>query len=171
MDALCPARHVGDVVRFVDDAEYDARVRGVVFCELGPEAGELLVGGAALADYAAVPAGVVVDVDYAVCARGEAGLHFVVVGFEVCGVEGPAKGVVDEVLPGDVESEDVEVVVADEVLHLARSVFGYIDRGEVAATVWDAAEVHTGDVDASELDAGDVGVRGQWWCWCCRSWR
>ena len=90
--------------------------------ELAPDAGEVVVGGAAgLADDGAVPARVVVDVEDAEGAGVEAGLHQEVVFAEVGGVESAAEVVVDEVLPGDGEAESVHVVVFDEVGHLARA--------------------------------------------------
>ena len=95
-------------------------------CELSPERDEVVVGraaivGAALTDGVAVLAGVIVDVDYAVGAGGEAGLDEVVVVGEEGGVKLTAEIMVDEVLPADGEAEDVEVVVVGEVLHLAWS--------------------------------------------------
>ena len=110
-------------MRFVHEGEDDVRLVRVRLCELSPERDEVVVGRAAvvcaaLADGVAVPAGVVVDVDYAMRAGGEAGLHEVVVVGEECRVKLTAKVMIDEILPADGEAEDVEVVVVGEVLHL-----------------------------------------------------
>ena len=110
-----------EVVGLVHQAEDDVGLAGVGLGELGPEGGEVVVGGAALADDVAVPAGVVVDVDDAVGAGGQAGSHDVVVGGEEVGVERTAEHSVDEVLPADGEAEDIEAVISGEMVHLIRS--------------------------------------------------
>ena len=79
LDGGGPGRHV-EVVRLVHQAEDDVGLGGVFLRELGPEVGELVVGGPALADDAAVPAGVVVHVEDAEGAGREARLHDGVVG-------------------------------------------------------------------------------------------
>ena len=88
-------------MRLVHGAEDDVRLVGVLGRELAPDGVELRVRGAALADDAAVPASVVVQVDDAVRARSQAGLHELVVAGEESRVEGAAEGVGDEVLPAN----------------------------------------------------------------------
>ena len=89
----------GEVVGLVHRAEDDVGLAGVLGRELAPDGVELRVRGAALPDDAAVPAGVVVQVDDAVGAGCQAGLHELIVAGEEGGVEGAAERVGDEVLP------------------------------------------------------------------------
>lgn len=149
LDGLGPGGD-GQVVGLVHDAEDDVGVVGVLCSKRRPERGKLVVGGTALADDLAVPAGVVVDVDDALGSRGEAARHQVVVVGKVGGVEVAADDVVGEVLPADAETKHVQVVAAREVLHLrgtsaARDVGDAID-GALAVGV--AAEIKAGNVDA-----------------------
>ena len=110
-----------DAVGLVHQSENDLFLRGVFLGELGPEAAELVVGRTALADDAAVPASVVVQVEDTVCAGGETRLHDVVVGAEETCVKRTSKIVVDEVLPSDRKTKQVESVILRKVLHLRRS--------------------------------------------------
>ena len=110
-----------EVVRLVHEAEDDVALRGVALSELGPQVAELLVRWPALGDDTAVPAGVVVDVENAFSASGNACLHELVVSAEEGLVEWAAEVVVEEILPADGEAEDVKMVVAGEMLHLRRA--------------------------------------------------
>lgn len=74
LHAACPEGHVRDVVWLVHEPEDDVSLVGVVGSYVGPQRGEDVVGWPALSDYIPVEPRVVVDVDYAVCAGGEASL-------------------------------------------------------------------------------------------------
>jgi hypothetical protein len=88
----------------VHDAEYNLGVRLVFRSQLAPETRKIFVGRTAttLADNLAVPAGIIVDVDYAELGTSVyAALHESIVGLEIGAVECAAQLVVDEVLPCD----------------------------------------------------------------------
>ena len=120
LDGGGPGGHV-EVVRLVHQAEDDVALRGVLLGELSPEIAKLVVRRSALADDAAVPAGVVVHVEDAEGAGGETRLHELVVGAEEGCVERTAEVVVDKVRPSDGKAEEVEVVIGRKVLHLRRA--------------------------------------------------
>ena len=85
---------------------------------MAPQACQIFVGWAAtaLANDLAVPAGVVVDVDYAELGTSVyAALDQPIVGLEIGAVECAAQLVVDEILPGDGQTERIEAVVIDEM--------------------------------------------------------
>lgn len=139
--------------RLVHDAESDLIVALVLGGNLRPEAGKFGVAGTALADNGAVPAGIVVNVDNAHGSTGsQAVLDLGVEDAPVLGVESAADGV-DEVLPADRNTEGVESVIVDEVLHLVKTGLAGDLVGVGACAVSAAAEVKTGDVDTSVLDA------------------
>ena len=71
-----PFVQIGDVMRFVHDAHHHSRRRGIVGGELAPETDKVIVGGPALADDAAVPSGIVVDVHDAVGTRVQTSLDY-----------------------------------------------------------------------------------------------
>ena len=139
-----------DTYRLVHDAKGDLVVALVLGGNLRPKAGEVSVGGTALADNLAVPAGVVVDVDNAESgAGGQAVLDLLIVDGPVGGAEGTADLVVDEELPADGDTEGVEAVVLDEVVHLVEAVLAGCEAGaRVASAISAAAEVETGDLCA-----------------------
>lgn len=141
--------------RLVHHAESNLGVALVLGGNLRPDAGELGVGRTALADNGAVPAAVVVEVDDTQCSAGiQAALDLLVVGGPVVGVEGAADAV-DEVLPTDGDTEGVEAVVVDEVLHLVEAGLARVDDAAgVAGAVGSAAEVETSDLwnDALVVD-------------------
>lgn len=72
--------------------------------------------------YLAVEPGVVVDINNAVSTSAEAGLDEGVVFSKVVRVEVSALSVVGQKLPSNGETEDVHLVIVNEVLHLAKSV-------------------------------------------------
>ena len=137
-----------DTYRLVHDAKGDLVVALVLGSNLRPKAGEVSVSGTALANDLAVPAGVVVDVDNAErSAGGQAVLDLFVVDGPVGGAEGAADLVVDEELPANGDTEGVEAVVLDEVVHLVEAVLVGGEAGAaVASTIGTAAEVETGDL-------------------------
>ena len=140
-----------DTYRLVHDAKGDLVVALVLGSNLRPKAGEVSVGGTALANDLAVPAGVVVDVDNAEsCAGGQAVLDLLVVDSPVGGAEGAADLVVDEELPADGDAEGVEAVVLDEVVHLVEAILAGRKAGaRVASAISAATEVKTGDLCAA----------------------
>jgi hypothetical protein len=75
----------------------------------------------------------------------QAALDLLVVGGPVVGVEGTADGV-DQVLPADGETESVEAVVSDEVLHLVETSLARVDNVAAARAVGSTAEVKTSDL-------------------------
>lgn len=95
---LRPAHHL-EAVRLIHDTKGHPIVVGVEPGQLGQEGGEDGVGRAALGDHSAVVAGKVVDVDDAVCARVETGLHELVEDAKILLVQSAAKVVVEQVLP------------------------------------------------------------------------
>ena len=75
-------------------------------------------------------------------ARLQARLHQCIVLSKIGCVQGTAEDVVDEVLPGDGEAEDVESVGFGKVRHLAGAVAaavlgeGRVDGGEETGALW-----------------------------------
>ena len=65
-------------------------------------------------------------------------------------VEGTADGV-DEVLPANGETEGVEAIVSDEVLHLVETSLARVDNVAAAGTVGSTAEVETSDLSYNAL--------------------
>lgn len=144
----------GETNRLVHDTESHFAVASIFGGNLTPQARELGVSWPALSDDIAIPPGVIVDVDDAhLGTRAQAALHQIIVGGEVRGVEGTAQVVVDEVLPRDWQTESVEAVVGDEVVHLVDAgLAGWVGGGEGACSVCAAAEVEAcgvGECDQS----------------------
>lgn len=81
------------------------------------------------------------NIDNTMRARLQARLHQCVVLCKIGLVQGTAEDIVDEVLPGDGEAEDVESVGFGKVRHLAGAVAaavlgeGRVDRGEEAGAL------------------------------------
>jgi len=85
--------------------------------------------------------------------RAQAALDEVVVLGQVAGVKGAAKLVVDQVLPSDRETERIEAVVGDEVLHLGNAGSpGRVGGRGGAGAIGSAAEIEAGNVHAGEAD-------------------
>ena len=84
------------------------------------------------------------NIDNTMRARRQARLHQCIILSEIGFVKSTAEDVVDEVLPGDGEAEDVESVRLGKVRHLAGAVAaavfgeGWVDRGESAGALWEA---------------------------------
>lgn len=83
----------------VHEAEDHLLAGGILGRELAPEVCELSVGRSALTDNEGIDAGVVVEVNSTICAGCEAGLHQLVIGCEVRGVECAPYVVIGEILP------------------------------------------------------------------------
>ena len=145
-----PGGH-GEVVGLVHQAESDLALRRVLGRDLGPDISELVVGWAALADDLAVPAGVVVEVDEADSAGGQAALDELVVGSSDSGIKGTTELVADKVLPSDGKTVDVKLVILGEVLHLSNSVRTGVDVGSAAGSRCVASEIETSNVHTSIL--------------------
>ena len=98
------------------------------------------------------------DINDAACASSQARLDKCVVLLEVVLVEGAGKHVVGQELPANRETEDVEAVVVDEVLHLAGTIVTVVGEqrrpgtARSARTIGVASEVEPGDVDTGELE-------------------
>jgi hypothetical protein len=136
----------GKTYGLVHHTESNLGVALVLGSNLRPKAGKLDVGRTALANNGTVPAAVVVHVDNAHGGAGiQAALDLLVVGGPVVGVEGTADGV-DQVLPADGETESVEAVVSDEVLHLVETSLARVDNVAAARAVGSTAEVKTSDL-------------------------
>jgi hypothetical protein len=153
----------GDIVRLVHEAESDLVVALVLGSDLGPDAGEVVVGGSALADNGAVPASVVVQVNDAKGgARSQAALDLSIVDLPVSSVQGAADGV-DKVLPADGETEGVEAVVFNKVVHLVETSLARVDDvAGGASTVGAATEVETSYLwDVLVFDLNDLVGNGR----------
>jgi len=141
----------GKTYGLVHHTEGDLGVALVLGSNLRPKAGKLDVGRTALANNSAIPAAVVVHVDDAHGGTGiQAALDLLVVGGPVVGVEGTADGV-DQVLPADRETESVEAIVSNEVLHLVETSLARVDNVAAARAVSSTAEVETSDLSYSAL--------------------
>lgn len=66
------------------------------------------------------------NINYATCARGKAGLDKIVVLLKVCIDDGAARKVTSEELPADGKAEEVKSVIIDEVLHLTCTIHAVI---------------------------------------------
>ena len=108
---------------------------GGEWCVLGPGFDELVVGWSSLTDYGTIPAGVVVDVDDAACTCGEASLDEHIIRAHEIGIEVTVGAEVDEVLPADGKSKDVEVVVFHEMVHLLDIVGRWAGRRSLGTTL------------------------------------
>lgn len=136
-----------DTYRLVHQTESDLGVALVLGSNLGPEAGKLNIGRTALTNDGAIPAGIVVDVDDAHgCTGIQATLNLFVIGGPVVRIE-RAADTVHKVLPADGNSESVEAIVVNEVLHLVEAGLAGVDNAaSVASAISSAAKVETGDL-------------------------
>lgn len=117
LDSLRPC---GDskIMWFVHDAEDDIRIVRVFGSEGRPQRRELIIRGTALADDAAIPTGVVMDVEDTLGARVEAARHEVIVLAKIRGVQIATHDIVREVLPAHCDTKHVKIIVAGKMLHL-----------------------------------------------------
>lgn len=144
-----------DVVRLVHDAERNLGVRLVLGGDLAPEGSELSIGRSTLTNDRTVVAGVVVDVDDAHgCTRVQASLNQLVVVLEVA-VQGAADAV-DDVLPADWETECVEAVILNEVVHLSGA-----NADRVGDLIGASSRGVTAEVEAGNVDLRCISTRGQ----------
>lgn len=150
LDGSSPGGH-GKVVGLVHQAERDVLLRLVLGSDLRPDIGELGVCGSTLTDDAAVPAGVVVQVDDAEGAGGQAALHQLVVSSENGSIKSTAKCVLGEILPADGQAVGVKLIGGGKVLHLRNAVSAGVYVSTRTGSVSGAAEVESSDVDTSVL--------------------
>lgn len=133
---------------FVHEAKGDLVVVLVLSCDLRPETRKLGVGRTTLANDRTVPTSIIVNVNNA--KRGasvQAALNLLIIGRKVVGVKVAAEVVVEEILPSYGESESVQAVIVDEVLHLIDAKLTGIDNAcRFASTIDGAAEVETCDL-------------------------
>ena len=73
-------------------------------------------------------------------------------------IEGATESAADEILPSDRNTESVQLVIFDEVVHLVLTGCGGVDVG-TAVAVCVHSEIENGDVDYGVLDFA-VGGRG-----------
>lgn len=117
--------------------------------------------------YFAIKASVVVHINDARRSSGKAGLHKRIVLDKVVGVKSAAGSgiVVNEELPANRETENVEAIVIDEVLHLAGTVVAIVlsqrrpSTARVAVSVCVAAEIESGNVDTHEAQVSCASRR------------
>lgn len=82
------------------------------------------------------------NIDNTMCAGFQARLHQCIVLCEIGRVERTAEDIIDEILPGDGEAENVESVIFCKMRHLpgtvAASILGewWVDGGEGAGALW-----------------------------------
>ena len=110
-------------MRLIHQAHNNSTMSSVIRSQLLPQAREIIIGRSTRStNNTPVPASVIVDINYAMRACRQAGLHQLVVLSEIRGVERAAELVVDEILPCYGEPEDVKFVVHGEVVHLPRAI-------------------------------------------------
>jgi hypothetical protein len=151
LDGGGPGVDVLKIMGLVHETESDLGLRSILGSKLRPDRGELSVGGTtAAANNLTVPAGVVVEVEDTELGAGvQAVGHLLVVLGEEGGVEVATELAVDKVLPANGETESVELVVLDEVLHLGLTGGSGVDVAAGGSTVG----VHT-EIEASNVDTG-----------------
>jgi hypothetical protein len=134
--------------RLVHEAKSNLGVALVLSCDLRPKTGKLGVSGTTLTDNRAVPTSIIVNVNDTKGGTGaQAALDELVVGREVGRVKVATKVVVEKELPSDGQSESVQAIVVDEVLHLGNASLTRVDDACCLAGSIDAtAEVETCDL-------------------------
>jgi hypothetical protein len=152
-----------DTYGLVHEAKRNLVVALVLGGNLRPDASELGIGRSALANDGAVPAAVVVQVDDTESSAGvQAALDLLVEDSPVRRAEGAANSVADEILPADGDTEGVEAVVLDEVVHLVETGLAWVGVAAAAATIGSAAEVEASDLcDTSVLHSTGPDSRRQ----------
>lgn len=137
------AQRVVWTYRFVHQTESNLGVPFVLSRELRPKASELGVGRASLPDDRTIPASVVVNVDDTKGGTGvQASLDLLVIGREVVGVKVTTKVVVEQELPSDGDSECIQAIIGNEVLHLVDASLTWVGyTAGLACTIDGAAKV------------------------------
>ena len=119
----------------VHETHHNFALFGILGGQLTPQACELVVCWAPLANNLPVPAGVIMNINYTVGAGRQAALHQGVVLGKVGGIEGSSKLAVDQELPSNIETKHVELVIVDEMLHLVRTIDRWVYVGLLAVTL------------------------------------
>ena len=110
------------LVRLVHDAHYYFILLRILCRQLAPQTGEVTVFGSTLTNDLSVPAGVVVNIDNTVSTSDQTSLDQGVVFGEIRRVQRATDLIIDEVLPPNGQSERVQTIVVNEVLHLTRTI-------------------------------------------------
>ena len=106
-----------------------------------------------------IPPRVIMNIDDTIRTRLQAPLHQCIILSEIVAVKSATKDVVDKVLPGDRQAEDVEPVGFGKVGHLGGAVYAtvfkerWVDRREGAGTLWDTVRMtKAGDLDDGKAE-------------------
>jgi len=147
------------IVRLIHYFEHHLYIVLVLGRKLAPQAVELRVRWPALANDRTIPTCVVVDVkDAQRSAAVQATLHQAVVVCKVGRVKGASEIAVDEVLPANRQTEGVQTVILDEVVHLPDAIgAGVYGARHSAGAVGATAKVEASDVDAGVGDLTRAG--------------
>lgn len=103
--------------------------------------------------------------DYTIGARRQARLHKAIVLGHVAGIETASKLVVNQILPSNIQSKYIELIVIDEVLHLGSRIVGWVNFAELAVALhiyisiisryqarWNSDIRNTAKVEPSDID-------------------
>jgi hypothetical protein len=111
---------VHTVMRLIHKPHHDLTFSSILLGQLLPQSRKIVIGrSSTLTDDIPVPAGIIMNIDNAMRASLQTSLHQDVILGEIRRVKSPTELVVDQVLPGDGQPEDVEFVFSGEVGHLA----------------------------------------------------
>lgn len=91
------------------------------------------------------------NINYTIRAGGQARLHKAVVLGEVASIEGASKLVVDQILPSDGQTEHIELIIVNEVLHLCSRINRWIDATKQAGTLYASVSLHSRHQAQKEL--------------------
>jgi hypothetical protein len=146
---------------FIHDTEDNLGLAAVLLRKLSPYVRQLRVRWSTLTNNCSIPSSIVVDIEDAQrCTRVQASLYEAIVLCEVVPIQSTAELVVEQELPAHGETESVERVILDKVVHLCQcsastdDVVRLVRSCQGAFAVDGASEVETGDVDTSILDLG-----------------
>lgn len=132
----------------------------VLGCKLTPDRGELRSRRATTAaDNSTIPASIVVQInDAQFSARVQAISDLGIVFGKEGAIEGTTESAANEILPSDRNTESVQLVIFDEVVHLILTGGRGVNVG-TAVAVCVHSEIEAGDVDSGVLDFA-FGGRG-----------
>ena len=105
------------------------------------------------------------DIDNAVCASVQTSLNESIVFSEIIFVDISTKNVVRQELPSHRQTENVEAIIIDEVLHLSLSIMAIVLKqrwpsgASGATSVGVASKVKSSDVDTCEAE---LACRRRW---------
>jgi hypothetical protein len=163
-------RGLSTYVWLVHDTEGDLGLAAVLLCQLLPYIRQLRINWSTLANNLVVPSSVVVKVENTQrCTRLQASLHEAIVLGEVVRIKCSTKLVVEQELPAYWETERVETVVLNEMVHLSKrsaatdDVVGLVRARQGAFAVDCASKVEPGDVHTCVLNLCGA-CRDLSWC-------